>query len=409
MADGVAVRRLALIAGLALAVTAQAAGGPYFRRFVRNEVRAAPDPGYFFSLLASDPATECNGAALVSAEGTSVTHTNATTTRYCLGVATNPQLTARAANSPRVSNLGVLVETSRTNPVIRNTALDDAAWTATNVTVTADAADDAAGGQAAETLETTAAGGYIESTAFVPGVTSATVSLWAGQWVEGDDFSIVVRDTTAGADRATCTQAANAEVLTRVACNATGLTGANNHVVRIYPGGTAGEGGIIAWGVQFESFSNFLTSTIPTAAAAVTRAVDVYTWSNPTDISAAGCISATVTFGTSTSITVGGSVVSNGTEQMLGTFSSTAVRINDGTNSVTATVPNLAGRTVNLRSYWSGSTMGLVADGVAASGTFDGSFSSTSVMHIGRTTTGTGYCNCWVDNIKVGSHPESCL
>ena len=356
---------------------------------------AAPPP--FFTALASNPGTECDGSAI-----SGVTHTRASAA-YCensLGV-----LTSRAVNSPRVSNLGILVEGSRTNLVIRNAEFDNAAWTKTNTTVTT-GQPDPLGGTEADQLTWLGVGALVESTAFVPGQTTGTASVWLQNGNDGHLARLIVRDTTAGVDRATCSDLLVNGTWTRHSCNATGLTSGNNHVLRIYYDQDDSGVAPSAWRPQFEApLANFMTSTIDTAGASVIRAIDVYTFAG-SDISTAGCLSATVTFGQSGQF--GGGILANGTEKMLGTGTSTTVTANDGTNTVTATVPDLTGRTVNVLAKWSGSSLTVVADGVTATGSFDGSFSATTTMRIGATAAGSGYCNCWVDNIKAGTHPESC-
>lgn len=369
-------------------------------------------PAPIFRLLTSDPAAECNGAALTSSEGTSITHTNATTTRYC--VKADGSLAAVTANQPRVSNKGILVEGGRTNFTIRSVEFDT--WTAgggLGTTISPNTTDPA-GGTQADRVDSSVGGGngneYLQSAAFVPSQTTGTASVWMQNSNDGEVGQLVVRDTTAGVDRATCTGFALSSTWTRFSCNATGLTGANNHVLRVFPGSvgaTLSVDGVILWMGQFEApLANFRTSEIPTAGASASRSNDVYTWSNATDISAAGCLSATVTFGQSAQF--GGSILANGTEQMMATTDSTHVKINDGTNTVTAAVSDLTGRTVNILTKWTGTTMTVIADGVTATGTFDGAFSSTATMRIGATAAASGFCNCWVDNIKAGANPEAC-
>lgn len=364
-------------------------------------------PAPHITLFSSNPGTECSGSAVTTDQGGSLTFTRALAA-YCRRAADGVYV-AVSSNQPRVSNNGLLIEGARTNLVIRNTALDNAAWTATNTTVTANLGLDPTGALTAENLSSTSSGGFLASTAFVPGNTTMTVSMWVADAADSGDFDVVVRDTSAGADKTTCDYDPTLyQSLTRITCASTGLTSANNHVIRIYPGGTGGVGEFYVWGVQAEGpLSTLATSNIDTAAASVNRPNDVATFANSIDISTRGCLKATVTFPTTGINTSGATILGNGTERMLGYTSATAMSVNDGTNTVTANVSDVQGRTIDILTKWSGATMTIIADGVTASGSFDGSFSSTATMRIGSLSAGS-YSYAEIKNIKVGQHPESC-
>jgi hypothetical protein len=372
--------------------------------------RSAPlVPPVHVSALTSNPATECSGDDITTTQGGAISVTRALAA-YCEKA--DGSLTLVATGKPRVNNRGILVEGQRTNLVPRSQDLDHADWVKSNAAVVANGTTDPAGGSTMDIITTTAAGGYVESKAFVPSQTTMTVSLWAFEGSGIADFDVVVRDTTAGVDRATCDFApSDIEVSTRIICNASGLTGANNHVIRIYPGGTASAAGgdeVAIWGVQAEALlTNFATSYIPTAGVSVQRPNDVVTFANGTDISAAGCIAADITFLNPTISSTAG-LVSNGTERMMGYTNATTMQMNDGTNTVSATVSSVLGRTIAMKTSWSGSTMTIVADGVTASGAFDGSFSSTATMRLGATAAASGYAYAYIDNVRIGVHPNSC-
>lgn len=320
---------------------------------------------------------------------------------------------------PIVTGLGVLLEGARTNLVIRANEFDTGWSTAggLGLTVSANAGESPTGVFDAEFIQSNVGGGdgneYLQSTALVPGQTTGTASVWIKNSNSGELAQVVVRDTTAGIDRATCTGFALSSNWTRFSCNATGLTSGNNHVLRIFPGSVSGPisvDGVYMWGAQFEApLANFMTSNTTTTTASVARPNAAMTWSNATDISTAGCATVTATFGQSAQF--GGSLISNGTEMIIGTTNSTTIRINDGTNSVTATVPDMTGRTVKLKASWSGSTMKImsITDGVSSTGTFDGSFSSTATMHAGRTSAASGYGNAWLRYIKLGTKTAGCV
>jgi hypothetical protein len=372
----------------------------------RGSSAAAPAP--FFTAFSSNPATECAGSNVASDDGsaTAITHTNATVTRYC--TKSDGTLVAMTANQPRLTNAGLLVEGGRTNIQVRSSEFNQ--WTCTNVTTpTANTHADPVGTTTAEILTTTSSGGFCNGPSdFTPSQTTGAFSLYVRTASGTQNFSIVARDNFASADRTTTcsiTQATTTWQLTK--CHVTGMTSANVHHIRVYPGTAAGSGSLVVWGAQFEVPSvgaAFVTSPIPSTNTSLARSNDAFSWTNPTDISTQGCLAATVTFNTAT----GGTFLSNGTEKMMGSGSATTITANDGTNTVTATVSDVTNRTIDIKVKWSGSTMTVVADGVTASGTFDGAFSSTATMHVGRQTTASGYANAHIKQIKVGSDPEAC-
>jgi hypothetical protein len=369
-------------------------------------------PSPHVTVLSSSPAAECDGSAITTDQGGAITFTRALAA-YCEKA--DGSLTLVASGSPRVSNKGILIEGSRTNLIIRSHEFDNAAWAKTEIAVTTGQTDPAGGTQAdllnpSDGMEDSA---YIESTAFVPNVTTGVFSIYtkgAGASV-GQQAAAVVVDTTATIARSTCDGLTLTTGWQRFTCAASGMTAANNHVVRFFPDvfGHA-ETNVIVWGAQFEGAGSALVSSyIPTTTASVTRPVEVATFANGTDISATGCVSASVSFGNPT-LNAGSSaaVMSNGTEQMLGYNTSTQAQANDGTNTISANVSSILGRTISMKSSWTGSVFTLVADGVTGTGTFDGSFSSTAAMRIGARTAAAGYSFATVKNIKVGAHPNSC-
>lgn len=396
--------------GALLALLALSACKANFSDFRKNRGSVASVADHI-TIFTSDPAAECDGAAVTTDQGGAITFTRALAA-VCLLSDGGGSFTTVASGAPRRNNRGLQIEGSRINVVPRGNDPANAAWTKVNVTVSDDFSESPDSTFPADQLTTTSAGGYIQSTAFVPGNTTLTASAFfiAGVTTE---VAIVVRDTTAGADRTTCTvlvstfdEAYNGHTL--VTCASTGLTGANNHVLRIYPAGTSGSGSAVVSWIQAEGpISTLASSYIDTAGTSVTRPNEVATFANGTDISTQGCISARVTFSATGLGATGGSIITNGTEKMLGYSSPTAMVINDGTNTVTATVPSVLGRTITMKSSWSGSSMTIVADGVTATGTFDGSFSSTATMRIGGLS-GSQFAYATIENIRIGASPTGC-
>lgn len=358
---------------------------------------------------------------LKSDQGDAIAFASTASLRHMGQAAAEGTLSVIPPNVPRVNARGLYIEGSRTNLVIRSQEFENAAWTAVNMTVNANTANSLGPvgmNTAEEFLDISGDGsGYVQSTGFVPGQTTGTASVYLKELTSdyategrGNGVGLEIYDTTAGASRTNCGITVPMPIVagdtwSRYVCSVSGLTAANTHVLRIYTGIGGYAHPIYVWGAQFEApLGSFASSYYPTTTASAIRATESATWTSPTSIASAGCISATVTFGT----VFGGSLVSNGTEMMMGTNSSTTVRINDGTNTVTATVPDLSGRTVNIRTYWSGTTMGVVADGVSASGTFDGAFSATGTMRIGATTGAAGFAYASIRKLKVGSSATGC-
>lgn len=372
-------------------------------------------PSPHITAFMSNPASECAGSALTTTQGAAITCTRAATA-YCTRSA-DGIIIDTAANTCRVTNDGVLVEGSRTNLIIRTTQLDNAAWTKVNLAVTANQGPDPEAGSFAELLnptDTLGASAYIESTAFVPSQTTGKVSVYVkpASAVTTQQIKLEIYDTTAGASRGTCTTTLT-NVWTRLTCEITGQTGANNHVLRIYPDFNAtDQASVLAYGAHYETPpSTLMSSYITTVGSSANRGTEGVTFANGQDISTAGCLSATVTFPPATLgiNSSGGTILGNAVEKMLGYTSNTAMSMNDGTNTVTANVTSVYGRTIAMKSSWSAAlgTMTLVADGVTSTGAFDGSFSSTATIRVGSLTA-SQYAYTYIKNIKVGAHPNSC-
>jgi hypothetical protein len=182
---------------------------------------------------------------------------------------------------PCLSDDGAItVHASHSNRAARSEEFDLVAWAKTNTTVTANTHVSPAGTLTADTLTSTASGGLVESTAFTTVGAVGFVTLWAWTPSGTQDFDVVMRDTTAGVDRGSCALTATTTV-TRHKCYISGLTAANNHVTRIYPGGAAGTGTIIAWGHQYSAQAGYIASDVPwpyclSVTSAATCSGDLY-------------------------------------------------------------------------------------------------------------------------------------
>lgn len=193
----------------------------------------------------------------------------------------------------------LLIEAQRTNRVLQSQTLADAAWVATNVTVTANNENAPDGTATADTLNATVNGGsLVQAVTFVSGTGTRPVSLFvkagtaAVTDVEVYDVTEatsrrVVRITWTGGVPAVTSVSGTGTIWPvmalangwyRVAFQANAIVaGTLRNEVRIFPGGTAGTGTVIAWGVQAEDIVDSVAPTqyIATVAAAVTRNADV--------------------------------------------------------------------------------------------------------------------------------------
>lgn|GEM_PF-4313435 len=217
--------------------------------------------------------------------------TTRTTTTSCLNSA-GSELSWIRAGKPCLRANAMQVETSATNQVLRSEEADHAAWTKTNVTVTANNGTHRSpdGSYTADLAEATGAGGILESTAFTLTGTMVAGSVFVRTTSGAQAMSIAVRDTTAGADR--CTASATATTTwQRVSCKSTSATSGNSHVLRVLPG-AAGTGTILVWGMQGEA-NYYGSSYIQTTTSATARALERMTVSASGWPSTSGVVAAT--------------------------------------------------------------------------------------------------------------------
>jgi hypothetical protein len=183
---------------------------------------------------------------------------------------------------PCVTARGLGAFSGATNSALWSESFDNAAWTKTNATVTANAAVSPDGLVRAETIATTLAGGFIESSAVAVSTSAASASVWVRSAAGSQVGTLLIRDTTAGADRCSASFTATVDwqrVIVR--CEYPSLTSSNNHVMRLLPGG-AGGGTIEAWGAQFDANAiGTATSYVYTEGTAVTASTAGYSLANP--------------------------------------------------------------------------------------------------------------------------------
>jgi hypothetical protein len=341
-----------------------------------------------------------------------VTFTRSTTATF---VGSNGLIQSAAINEPRfdydpvtLAAKGLLIEEQRTNLLVRSEELDNAAWTKSAVTITANATAAPDGTSTADkltpdvTLATHFAGQTVTTTA-VAHTYSAYLKAggysWAILYASGVNQGVYF-DLANGVVGSSFIGAPTSSSITPVGngwyrCSIT-FTATTGTAARVYASSAntvstfAGDGtsGIFIWGAQLEAGA-FATSYIPTVASQVTRSADVATmtgtnyssWYNPSE----GSLVAEFTFlprtlsGTAV-IAYNGS--SNGRWSYL---SSASARMNDGTNTAVAgniTTPTAVNKTA---SALSSAGMAISLNG-AAPGTsaYVGTFGSQNALDIGQ-------------------------
>jgi len=263
--------------------------------------RLGSDDYAFFEAFPASGAgttTACSTTPPTGAKGEVLTFTrtgNATCTKTASGgLATsgiaNGDLVVMSANQPRVEydsagTLGLLVESTRSNVLVRSQELDDAAWTsnetAGTVTVTANYGTAPDGTVTADRLQVADCSTIGLYSARIQARSAGITTDVASVYLKGTSGSGSIGMMLGGAATywaATCTY--NASTWTRCATPAGSIPAAsqiwigciNNAVSTPNPGNT-GAADVLVWGVQDEAGA-YATSYIPTTSAAVTRNVE---------------------------------------------------------------------------------------------------------------------------------------
>ena len=272
---------------------------------VRNDGRCNPSTGRtkggyawfeFAPVSGAGMGTACacttpkgaKGEALTFTRGSAATCTKTATGGLATSGIANGDVVFCSTNQPRVEYdsagvLGLLVERTRTNYLLRSEELDNAVWTSFSSgvpapTVTANYTTSPAGTLTAERVQIAAC----------PSSGNYSVVFQSGSWAANSTTSVYLKGTS-GSGSVTL-YARNAGAAASIVCSFTSThwsrcsitfseaatqvgVGCLNNVAPI--GGTdTGAADVLVWGAQHET-GTYVTSYIPTTSAAVSRSADV--------------------------------------------------------------------------------------------------------------------------------------
>ena len=319
-------------------------------------------------------------------------------------VASNVVTEATGAAISTSTLLGYLAEGQRTNLCLQSQTLDNATWSKTRSSVSANATAAPDGTTTADKLvedSTATSTHFSQQSITVSNTTAYTYSVWVkaaertwcavgvnkGGGTGADDALQYVNMSTGAlgatiGSGVTLTTEAYQNGWYRVKCSFTS-NGTNALVYFVLASGDSGQtysgdgsSGAYAWGAQLETAA-FASSYIPTAAASVTRNADVLTYVAAGNvIGTVGAAYAEVADGrASGEVSLDSNVVWAGTDAglMYRGANSSSLRIYDGTSE--RTLANFAVSTSvrKIATAWGGSgCSGVVAGGTVATAAFDG-------------------------------------
>lgn len=354
---------------------------------------------------------ECTGTSPTTLQGGSLTFTRASS-GHC--TKTDGTLVLLTANQPRIQPAGLLVEPAATNKCIRSGELDNAAWTATDLTPTADNTAAPDGTTTAELLADTAAGGFTESTTVALAGAAAIASVYVKQNSASATPAIILRDTTAGADVCTATVLATAS-WQRLSCLGL-ITNGNSHSVRVYPGGVAGDKLTYAWGAQLEvtgdgNSSGKPSSYIATAGTSVARALDNASLALPGRANrTAGCVGVTLSIITQLTVANQRFLDFDDSNPMYHNTNIQAVADDGSDFSGTVALASTYANTNRITYNWTGVRQYLQTGALTgADGIYDGTLWTAATLFLGENSGATNHVYASLSDIKVGITPGACL
>ena len=240
-----------------------------------------PQLGVVLDFLTGNPATQTCTTAPNGGLMDLGTYTRGTTAYNDWGSDLPSSITQCSSGNARFNLRGYIAEPQTFNEVTQSETMDNAAWAAANVTVTANSTTAPNGTVTAETLAGTANGGLITSTAVVSANSIYTASVYAKVASGTQAFDLVYFDNTGSTTRCSVTGGVATTQWQRFQCtDTTAVTVSHNLLLRIYPGQTTGTGTIIAWGAQLE-VSNYATTYAPTTTVRLAHNTDVLWFQNP--------------------------------------------------------------------------------------------------------------------------------
>jgi hypothetical protein len=315
---------------------------------------------------------------------------------------------------------GLLIEEARTNLVTYSQDFSNAAWSKSNVTVTANTTVAPDGTTTADTLTASTTAAFTWQVISFTGNGDKAMSCFVKAGTAATSV-VQIRDATAVANRGyyiitwTAGVPSVAPLTTgtvlgvdafpdgwyRLRLLAPGVIAANSNQYRFLPDTTAGANTVIVWGAQSEN-GTFPTSYIPNlATGTTTRNADVVSmtgtnfssWYNASE--GTFVVEGSVQFGT-TRYLIGGSA----SQRLVYGTSSGSLGIYDGTNVVNV-AGGVAGQTFKIATSY-GNAFGLAASlngSVVAKGSYSGAFSVLTSIGIFSTNVGTATASGYAKKI----------